>query len=159
MDKVRRDRVAMAGVLSLGAVNAPEGRLAAEYVSTGFWAPHCQRMAFERESDFDVVRKCLMQAASRMREGKSALRMLKLQERRKAIEADNVAARQAEWLEHCALRIMAEVLSDGPLEREEADAGSGGGLDAAGLLRMRIGIWLASRILGFWVGIFVLRRW
>ena len=73
VDKVRRDRVAMAGVLSLGAVNAAEARLAAEYVSTGFWAPHCQRMAFERESDFDVVRKCLMQAASRMREGNGGL--------------------------------------------------------------------------------------
>ena len=58
---------------------------------------------------------------SMMREGKSTLRMLlKLQAARKATEADAVAAGRAEWVEHCALEIMAEVLSEGPVGGEAA---------------------------------------
>ena len=121
VDEARRDRVAMAGVAALWPVNAAEARLAAEYVATGAWVSHCLRLAYERDAEFEVARKCRAQAMSMMREGKSTLRMLlKLQEVRKATEADPVAAGRAEWVEHCALEIMAEVLSEGPLGGEAA---------------------------------------
>ena len=121
VDEARRDRVAMAGVAALWPVNAPEARLAAEYVATGAWASHCLRLAVERNAEFEVARQCRAQAMSMMREGKSTLRMLlKLQEARKATEADEVAAGRAEWVEHCAVEIMSEVLSEGPLGGEEA---------------------------------------
>ena len=119
VDEARRDRVAMAGVAALCPVGATEARLAAEHVATGAWASHCLRLASERDAEFEVARSCRAQAMSMMREGKSTLRMLlKLQAARKATEADEVAAKQAEWVEHCALGIMAEVLSEGPLESE-----------------------------------------
>ena len=121
VDEARRDRVAMAGVAALWPVNAAEARLAAEYVATGVWVSHCLRLACERDAEFEVARKCRAQAMSMMREGKSTLRMLlKLQEVRKATEADAVAAGRAEWVEHCALEIMAEVLAEGPLGGEAA---------------------------------------
>ena len=80
----RRDRTAMAAVASLLPVTAAEGRL-----------------AVERELEFNVARKCRAQAASLMRESKSALRpLLRLQERREAAGRDAATVKRAAWVEH-----------------------------------------------------------
>jgi hypothetical protein len=104
----RDERAAMAAVASMLPVNAVEGRLAAQFVLADAWAADCLRLAQERQLEFDVARKCRTQAASLMREGKSALRMLlRLQAVREKREADDAAAERAAWVEHAAMEMMA----------------------------------------------------
>ena len=92
----RRTRAAMAAVGALLPATAFEGRLAAQAVVADAWAMDCLRLARERQLELEVARRCQLQAASMMREGKSALRALeKLQAARRKREADDVAANQA----------------------------------------------------------------
>ena len=108
----RRTRAAMAAVGALLPATAFEGRLAAQAVVADAWAMDCLRLARERQLELEVARRCQLQAASMMREGKSALRALeKLQAARRKREADDVAANQAAWVEHSALGMMAAALS------------------------------------------------
>ena len=59
--------------------------------------------------------KCRAEAASMMRQANSALRMLlRMQEARRKLEADNAACDRAAWTEHCTLRLMAEALAAPP---------------------------------------------
>jgi hypothetical protein len=112
---VRRDRAAMAAVAALRPENAAEGRLAAQFVAADAWAMDCLRLAGERRRELEIARKCRAQAASMMREGKSALRMLlKLQAVRQAIEADEAAANRAAWAEHAVAGVMEEALGTAP---------------------------------------------
>src|SRR5437763_466627 len=55
------------------------------------------------------------QAASMMRQADSALRLLlRMQEARRKLEADNAACDRAAWTEHCALGLMAEAIAAPP---------------------------------------------
>ena len=114
-DWARRDRAAMATVASLRPANAAEGRLAAQFVAADAYGMDCLRLAQIRRRETDVARQCAAQAASLMRESKSALRMLlRLQAMRGAIEADEAKAERAAWTEHSALRMMEPALAPVP---------------------------------------------
>ena len=114
-DWARRDRAAMAAVASLRPANAAEGRLAAQFVAADAYAMDCLRLAQIRRTETDVARQCAAQAASLMRESKSALRMLlRLQAVRGAIEADEAKAERAAWTEHSVLRMMEPAMAPVP---------------------------------------------
>ena len=105
----------MAAVASLRPENAAEGRLAAQFVAADAYAMACLRLAQIRRRETDVARRCAAQAASLMRESKSALRMLlRLQAVRGAIEADEAKAERAAWTEHSVLRMMEPALAPVP---------------------------------------------
>ena len=115
VDWARRDSAAMAAVASLRPANAAEGRLAAQFVAADAYAMECLRLAQIRRRETDVARRCAAQAASLMRESKSALRLLlRLQAVRGAIEADAATADRAAWTEHSVLRMMEPALAPVP---------------------------------------------
>ena len=107
-----RDQVAMAAVGSLAPATAAEARLAAQFVAADAYAMDCLRLAQLFRSEPDVARKCAAQAMAMMRESKSALRaLLRLQAIRRAVAGDPAAVRQADWVEHAAVNLMAEALA------------------------------------------------
>ena len=115
----RRDRVAMAAVQP---ATAAEGRLAAQFVAADAYAMDCLRLANAKRREPEQARKCAAQAAAMMRESKSALRvLLRLQAVRRAMSADEVAASRAEWAEHAAVGLMAEVLRGDVAEAESVE--------------------------------------
>ncbi len=108
----RRDRAAMAAVAALLPVTVAEGRLAAQFASADAWARDCQALAAERRADTGLVRKCLAQSVSLMRESRAALRELRqLQKERRGRDADGAAGR-AEWEEHGAVGMMRGALEE-----------------------------------------------
>ena len=110
-DRRRRDRAALAGVAALLPVNAAEGRLAAQFVVADAWAMDRMRVAEQRQREPEVARKCLAQAISLTREGKSSLRLLlKLQAARHQADADEAAGERNAWVEHAAASMMQEAL-------------------------------------------------
>jgi hypothetical protein len=118
-DWARRDRAAMAAVGALRPADAMEGELAAQIVSARAWAKDCLQLAVERQEDFGAAVKCKAQALSMMREVKSAWNLLlKVQAARRAVEQDETASTQAEWIEYAVIKTMAEVLPE--LARPEA---------------------------------------
>ena len=103
----RRDRVAMAKAAALRPETAAEGEMAAQFVAAAAGAMDCLRLAVERRLEFHIARKCRAQAASLMRESKSALRLLlRLQAERAAFATDTEAADRAAWAEHAAFGLM-----------------------------------------------------
>jgi hypothetical protein len=116
----QRDLAALAGVAALLPVNAAEGRLAAQFVAADAWAAECMNQARERQAEPEIVRKCLAQAISLTREGKSSLRLLaKLQAARQKMDTDEAGERAA-WVEHAAASLMQQALDPVP------DAAAGG---------------------------------
>ena len=114
----RRDQAAMAAVDALQPATAAEGRLAAQFVSMDAHGMDCLLLATERRREREASGKCRAQAVAIVRESKSSLRMLQvLQAKRRALARDEVAASQAEWVEHAAVGMMARAL--GP----DADVG------------------------------------
>ena len=118
----RREQEAVAALAALQPGNAAEGRMAAQYVAANAWGLDCLRLARERQLERDVARKHTAQAASLMREAKSALRqLLQMQAARRKTEADEVAANRAAWVEHCLIGIMEEALAAEADVEAEAD--------------------------------------
>ena len=106
-DWERRDRAAMAKAAALRPETAAEGEMAAQFVAAAAGAMDCLRLAVERRLEFHIARKCRAQAASLMRESKSALRLLlRLQADRAALATDTEAADRAAWAEHAAFGMM-----------------------------------------------------
>ena len=124
-DWERRDRAALAKAAALRPETAAEGEVAAQFVAAAAWAMDCLRLAVERRLEFNVARKCQAQAASLMRESKSALRLLlKLQAERSAFATDTEAADRAAWAEHAAFGMMDGGLRAPPEEVSAAASGS-----------------------------------
>ncbi len=110
-----RDQVAMAAVASLAPATAAEGRLAAQFVAADAYGMDCLRLAQLFRLEPDVARRCAAQAMAMMRQSQGAMRMLlRLQAVRRAVAADPVAVRQADWVEHAAVNLMAEALAAAP---------------------------------------------
>ena len=115
VDWARRDNAAMAAVASLAPANAAEGRLAAQFVAADSYAMDCLRLAQLRRCEPDVARKCAAQAASMMRESKSALRvLLRLQAARQKLAGDPAEMDRAAWAEHGAAAMMQQALAGAP---------------------------------------------
>ena len=132
-DWERRDRAALAKAAALRPETAAEGEVAAQFVAAAAWAMDCLRQAVERRLEFNVARKCQAQAASLMRESKSALRLLlKLQAERSAFATDTEAADRAAWAEHAAFGMMEGGLRAPPREASAAVSGSDPGGEDAG---------------------------
>src|SRR5579862_1517670 len=110
-DLARRDRAAVSTIAGLCPANGGEARLAADFVACSEYASDCLRLAQRPDISPDMAAKCRAEARSMMREGKSAIRTLvTLQHERRKREADTTACTAADWIEHCALSLMHEVL-------------------------------------------------
>ncbi len=108
-----RDHAAIAQVTCMIPVNAMEATLAAQYVSANAQATECQRLARDPKLTIEWVLKCHAQSASCMRQSQGALRLLlRVQAVREKREADSVRLNSANWTEHCAANLMAQVLPD-----------------------------------------------
>lgn len=109
-DVLRRDQAAIAQVAALVPANAAEAYQAATYVASNAYAMDCIELA-RTTQDPDKARQCGAQCASVMRQAQGALRnLLRMQEARRKLEANNVATDRAAWTEHCALQLMAQSL-------------------------------------------------
>ncbi len=139
--RARRDRAALAAVASLLPETAAEGRVAAQFVVADAWALDCLRLARERRLEFNVTQKCRAQAASLMREAKSALRRLeRMQAKRERTEGDETASVRAAWAEHSAVGMMQaglEAQEDAAEEVAAADEATVGERKAAAAAEMR----------------------
>ena len=112
---VRRDRVAMAAVGALQPATAAEARLAAQFVAVDAWAMDCLRLAEAQRHEPKLLRRCLAEARSMMREGRSTLRvLLRMQAVRRAVAKDEPTATAAAWVEHAVVGMMAEALESAP---------------------------------------------
>jgi hypothetical protein len=102
-------------VASLLPANAGEAVLGAQFVAAHAQAMDCLRLARVPGTDTARALQCSAQAASMMRQAQSAMRLLlRGQEARQKIEADNVAVDKAAWIEHCAAGLMAQALPGAP---------------------------------------------
>lgn len=110
-DEVRRDNAAMAQVACMLPANADEASLAAQCVVAQASAMESLRRANTAGMELAMVLKFTAQAAGMMRHASGARRLLmRLQAQRQKREANVSAADQAAWLEHCAIRLMADAL-------------------------------------------------
>jgi hypothetical protein len=112
--EARRDRAAIARVASMLPANDEEADLAARCVAHAAYAMDCLRLARGyRATDHAYFLKCTAQAASTERKAQSARSLLlRLQAERRKRQADNAAADQDAWTEHCAIGMMADALGD-----------------------------------------------
>ena len=109
-----RDRAAIARVASMLPANDEEADLAARCVAHAAYAMDCLRLARDyRATDHAYFLKCTAQAASTERKAQSARSLLlRLQTERRKRQADNAAADQDAWTEHCAIGMMANALGE-----------------------------------------------
>jgi hypothetical protein len=112
--EARRDRAAIARVASMLPANDEEADLASRCVAHAAYAMDCLRLARGyRATDHAYFLKCTAQAASTERKAQSARSLLlRLQTERRKRQADNAAADQDAWTEHCAIGMMANALGD-----------------------------------------------
>jgi hypothetical protein len=147
-DLARRDHAAIARVAALAPANAAEADVAAQHVAAAEQWKECLRLAQLPETAPEWAMKCRAQALAMMRQANGALRLLlRMQQARRKLDADNTAADRAAWREHCALGLMAEALAAPPLpaplpaspppapEPGAADPGSSPGEAPAALIR------------------------
>jgi hypothetical protein len=117
----RRDHAAIALVASMLPGNAEEADLASRCVGHAAYGMHCLRQARAHRNDLSAFLKCNAQAASMERRAQSGRSLLqRLQAERRKREADPAAAGKAEWIEHCAIGLMADAL-DQPTPTAAAD--------------------------------------
>jgi hypothetical protein len=108
----RRDHAAIAAIAGLAPANAAEADLAAQFVAASAQWKDCLRLAQVPETTPEWAAKCRAQALAMMRQANAALRLLlRLQQARGKLEADNGACDRANWTEHCAIALMAEALA------------------------------------------------
>ena len=111
-DLRKRDHAAIARITALAPGNSVEADVAAQFVAASEQWKDCLRLAQLPETTLPWAVKCRAQAASMMRQANSALRLLlRMQEVRRKLEADNAACNRAAWTEHCAAALMAEALA------------------------------------------------
>jgi hypothetical protein len=114
-DLAHRDNAAIARVACLLPANGDEANLAATYVGAQAYAMDCLRLARRYSGDPNFILKCTAQAASMMREARATRSLLlRVQAARQKREADGAALGKAEWIEHCAIGLMAQALPDAP---------------------------------------------
>jgi hypothetical protein len=114
-DLAHRDNAAIARVACLLPANGDEANLAATYVGAQAYAMDCLRLARQYSGDPNFILKCAAQAASMMREARATRSLLlRVQAVRQKREADGTALGKAEWIEHCAIGLMAQALPDAP---------------------------------------------
>ena len=112
-DRLRRDHAAIARVAALAPANAAEADLAAQSVAASEHSKACLHLAQLPDTTADQAAKCRAQAIALMRLAQGALRLLlRLQQARAKREA--AGAEGAAWMEHCALGLMSEALSQPP---------------------------------------------
>jgi hypothetical protein len=126
-DRVRRDNAAMARIACMLPANADEANIAAQCVAADAEALECLRQAREYAPDENRALRFSAQSASMMRQSRAARALLmRVQAQREKREADPGALGKANWIEHCALGLMAEALGhDAPApmaEQEQAEA-------------------------------------
>jgi hypothetical protein len=113
--ETRRDHAAIALVASMLPGNAEEADLASRCVGHAAYGMHCLRQARMHLNDLSAFLKCNAQAASMERRAQSGRSLLqRLQAERHRREADPAATGKAEWIEHCAIGLMAAALEDAP---------------------------------------------
>ena len=115
----RRDHAAIAAVAALAPANAAEAKPAAQFVAASEQWTDCLRLAQLPETTLEWGAKCRAQALGMMRQANSALRLLlREQQARQKLEADNVACDRLAWTEHVATALMAEALEHPPKPSE-----------------------------------------
>jgi hypothetical protein len=106
-----RENAAMADVASMLPANAHEVALAAQFVIATARANDCERQANECAADIPRALQCAAQSANMMRQARGAISLLlRVQAVRHKREADGVALEKANWIEHCAIGLMANAL-------------------------------------------------
>ncbi len=134
-DSLRRDHAAIARVAALAPANAAEADLAAQFVAASEQWKDCLRLAQRPETTPEWAAKCRAQAMGMMRQANGALRLLlRMQQARRKLAADNTAADRLAWTEHCALGLMAEALATPPESSSPPLAGGARG-DGSGPVR------------------------
>jgi hypothetical protein len=120
-DRVRRDNAAMARIACMLPANADEANIAAQCVAADAQALECLRLTREYASDEQLVLKFTAQSASMMRQSRAGRSLLmRVQAQREKREADAAALEKANWIEHCALGLMADALGhDAPAPAAE----------------------------------------
>jgi hypothetical protein len=130
-DLLRRDHAVIARVAALAPANAAEAELAGQLVAASEQWKDCLRLANVAETSEprraaseapakagvgpEWAAKCRAQALGMMRQANSALRLLlRMQDARRKLEADNSACDRLAWTEHCAAALMAEALAQPP---------------------------------------------
>jgi hypothetical protein len=113
-DRIRRDNAAMARIACMLPANADEANIAAQCVAADAEALECLRQAREHAPNEQLALKFSAQSASMMRQSRAARALLiRVQAQRAKREADPGTLDKANWIEHCALRLMAEALGRG----------------------------------------------
>jgi hypothetical protein len=110
-DLRRRDYAAISQIAAMLPANGEEAMLAAQFVAASAQALDCLRLVRQHAADSPLGLKCLAQAASMMRQARSARSLLlTCQARRQVREANDTTCDAGYRLEHAVLHLMADAL-------------------------------------------------
>jgi hypothetical protein len=110
-NRVRRDNAAIAQIASMLPANAEEANLAAQQVLAQAEALDLLRLVRGQDPDDKRIPQWTTRSLGMMRQATTIRRLLlRLQSDRQKREANNQALDQANWIEHCAISLMADAL-------------------------------------------------
>jgi hypothetical protein len=110
-DLRRRDYAAISQIAAMLPANGEEAMLAAQFVAASAQALDCLRLVRQHAADSPLGLKCLAQAASMMRQARSARSLLLTAQARRVVrEANEKTCDAADRLEHAVLYMMADAL-------------------------------------------------
>src|SRR5271165_319855 len=115
-DRAHRDNAAIALVASMLPANADEANLAASYVALQARGLRFLGLAEQYfTTDHAFAMKCDIQGNKMLREARATRTLLqRIQTDRRKREGDSAAVDQAAWIEHCAIGLMAQALTEAP---------------------------------------------
>ncbi len=122
---IRRDNAAIARIAAMLPANPDEANLATQYISAQDQSLESMRLARRPGLDDKSIRQYIAEANSMMRQANATRRLLmRLQSERQKREANGKTLDQANWLEHCAMSLMADALGrplPGPIAQATPD--------------------------------------
>jgi hypothetical protein len=120
-DRIRRENAIIARIAAMLPANADEAHIAAQCIAAQAQAEECVRLSQVHCADEQLFMRFTALSIGMMRQSNSARSLLmRVQARREKREADPGALNQANWIEHCAIGLMADALGRaGPAPMEE----------------------------------------
>jgi hypothetical protein len=120
-DRIRHENAIIARIASMLPANADEAHIAGQCIAAQAQSDECLRLSQVHIADERLFMRFTALSVGMMRQSNSARSLLmRVQAQREKREADAGALNQANWIEHCAIGLMADALGRaGPAPMEE----------------------------------------
>jgi hypothetical protein len=110
-DRIRHENAIIARIASMLPANADEAHIAGQCIAAQAQSDECLRLSQVHIADERLFMRFTALSVGMMRQSNSARSLLmRVQAQREKREADADALNQANWIEHCAIGLMADAL-------------------------------------------------